>query len=202
MPPAHPSTSSPRRAAGAPPRWLNEEESRTWIAWLLSTRLLWDELERDLQRDASMPYSYYEVLVMLSETPGRARRMSELADATQSSRSRLSHAVARLEALGWVRREVCPGDRRGWLAVMTDEGFAALEAAAPDHVESVRTHLFDLLSAEQQRQLREISDVFLEHLLPIISERDESNAGRIQMARARLGRGNADSVSDEREYGA
>ena len=200
MPSARPAKTvhSPARA----PRWLNEDESRTWIAWLLSTRLLWDELERDLQRDASMPYSYYEVLVMLSETPGRSRRMSELADATQSSRSRLSHAVARLEALGWVRREVCEGDRRGWLAVLTDEGFAAIEAAAPDHVESVRTHLFDQLSPEQQRQLREISDVFLDHLLPIIAERDESNAGRIQMARARLGRGHADSVGDGREHHA
>ena len=84
--------------------------------------------------------------MILSETPGRRRRMSELADATQSSRSRLSHAVARLEELGWVRREACPSDRRGQEAVLTDEGFAALEQAAPMHVESVRDHLFDLLS--------------------------------------------------------
>jgi DNA-binding MarR family transcriptional regulator len=168
------------------PRWLDDEESRTWIAWVLSTRLLWDELERDLQRDAGMPFSYYEVLVMLSQAPDRSWRMSDLADATQSSRSRLSHAVTRLEALGWVRRESCPSDRRGALAVLTPEGFAALEAAAPDHVESVRTHLFDLLSPAQRRALREISDVLLDHLLPIVSSRDESNAGRLQMARARL----------------
>ena len=67
------------------PRWLDEDESRTWVGWVLSTRLLWDELERDLQRDAAMGFSYYEVLVMLSEAPGRTLRMSELADATQSS---------------------------------------------------------------------------------------------------------------------
>ena len=180
------STDSP--AVTSPPRWLDDEESRTWIAWLLSTRLLWDEIERDLQPDASMPFSYYEVLVMLSESPERARRMSELADATQSSRSRLSHAVTRLEALGWVRRESCPSDRRGSLAVLTDEGFAALAAAAPDHVESVRSHLFDQLSPTQLTQLREISDVLLDHLLPLVSVRDEANAGRYQMARARLGR--------------
>jgi DNA-binding MarR family transcriptional regulator len=135
-----------------------------------------------------MPFSYYEVLVMLSESPGRSRRMSDLADATQSSRSRLSHAVTRLEGLGWVRRETCAEDRRGALAVLTDEGFAALEAAAPDHVESVRTHLFDLLSPTQLAQLHEISGVLLDHLLPIVSSRDESNAGRIEMALARLGR--------------
>ncbi len=109
-------------------------------------RLLWDEMERDLQRDSGLSFGHYEILVMLSETPGRSRRMSELADATQSSRSRLSHAVARLEELGWVRREACAEDRRGSLAVLTDEGFAALEAAAPLHVESVRRHLFDVLS--------------------------------------------------------
>ena len=180
------STDAPETARQ--PRWLDEDESRTWVGWVLSTRLLWDELERDLQRDAAMGFSYYEVLVMLSEAPGRTLRMSELADATQSSRSRLSHAVTRLEALGWVRRESCPSDRRGSLAVLTAEGFAALEAAAPDHVESVRTHLFDLLSPTQQANLREISNVLLDHLLPIVSSRDESTAGRFEQARARLGR--------------
>ena len=180
------STNSPD--AARPPRWLDGDESRMWITWLLSTRLLWDEIERDLQRDASMPFSYYEVLVMLSESPDRARRMSDLANATLSSRSRLSHAVTRLEALGWVRRESCPSDRRGALAVLTDEGFAALSAAAPDHVESVRTHLFDQLSPTQLAQLCEISDVLLDHLLPLVSSRDESSAGRFDMARARIGR--------------
>jgi len=181
-------TSTKTPTTSRQPRWLDEDESRIWIAWLLSTRLLWEELERDLHQEAAMPFSYYEVLVMLSDSPGRSRRMSGLADATQSSRSRLSHAVARLEALGWVRREACPSDRRGALAVLTDEGFAALEAAAPHHVESVRTHLFDQLSPEQLTHLREISDVLLDHLLPIVSSREGSNAGRLELARARLGR--------------
>jgi len=185
---ARPADPAGPAATATSPRWLDDDESRTWIAWILSTRLLWDELERDLQRDAGIPFSYYEVLVMLSDSPDRSRRMSDLADATQSSRSRMSHAVTRLEALGWVRRESCAGDRRGSLAVLTDAGFAALEAAAPDHVESVRTHLFDQLSPEQLVQLREISDVLLDHLLPIVGSRDESNAGRLEMARARLGR--------------
>src|SRR5215212_9837169 len=152
-----------RTTTASQPRWLDDDESRAWVAWILSTRLLWDELERDLQRDAGMPFSYYEVLVMLSESPTRARRMSELADATQSSRSRLSHAVARLEQLGWVRRETCPTDRRGQLAVLTDQGFAALEAAAPQHVESVRRNLFDLLSDEQLANLADIQEAFLDH---------------------------------------
>ena len=87
--------------------------------------------------------------------------MSELAEHTRSSRSRLSHAMARLVESGWVRRERCPSDRRGALAVLTEEGFAVLGAAAPGHVEGVRRHLFDRLTAAQVEQLREISQSML-----------------------------------------
>ena len=114
--------------------------------------------------------------------------MSELADATQSSRSRLSHAVARLEELGWVRRQACAEDRRGSLAVLTDEGFAALEAAAPLHVESVRRHLFDLLSPAQLTQLREIEQELLDHLLPLASARGDVRSKLMEEARAQLER--------------
>ena len=135
--------------AVATPRWLDEDEQRTWRAFMLSHQLLFEQFERDLQRDAGLPVTYYEILVRLSEAPDHRLRMSELADRSQSSRSRLSHAVARLEESGWVRRESCPTDRRGSEAVLTDEGYAALEAAAPSHVQSVRIHLFDPLSDEQ-----------------------------------------------------
>jgi DNA-binding MarR family transcriptional regulator len=138
-------------------RWLSEEEQRVWRAFLTAIRLLTDELDRELQRDAGMPHTYYEILVALSEAPSRTLRMNELADVCQSSRSRLSHAVARLEEAGWVRRDACPTDRRGALAVMTDEGFSAIEAAAPGHVAAVRRSVFDVLSDEQVRQLGEIS---------------------------------------------
>jgi DNA-binding MarR family transcriptional regulator len=84
--------------------------------------------------------------------------MSELAGLTTSSASRLSHAVARLEEKGWVRREKHPTDRRGALAVLTDDGWAALVAAAPGHVAAVRAAVFDRLDAEQVRQLRAISE--------------------------------------------
>jgi DNA-binding MarR family transcriptional regulator len=168
-------------------RWLEDHERQTWLSWVFATRLLWEELERDLQDEAGFPYGYYEILVMLSESPDRSRRMSDLADATQSSPSRLSHAVDRLEQRGWVRRERCPTDRRGSLAVLTAEGFAALEAAAPAQVESVRRHLFDQLSTEQLRQLREISDVLLEHLLPAVAARGDRRPQMIEQARARTG---------------
>lgn len=140
------------------PRWLDEQEQRTWRAFLAATLLLGDQLDRELQAESGLPHSYYEILVTLSEVPGRTLRMTELATLTRSSRSRLSHAVARLEARGWVRREECPTDRRGALAVLTDTGFAALSAAAPGHVEGVRRHLFDRLTRQQVRQLQDISD--------------------------------------------
>jgi len=146
------------------PRWLDDSEQRTWRAFLTATQLLFEQLDHELQRDARIPHGYYEILVRLSEAPDRTLRMSQLAERSQSSRSRISHAVARLEEAGWVRRETCPTDRRGFMAVLTDEGFAALAAAAPGHVEGVRSHLFDPLSEEQVAQLRTISESVGEHL--------------------------------------
>src|SRR5882672_6261847 len=104
------------------PRWLDDDEQQTWRAFIAANRFLFDQLDRELQRDAGMPHAYYEILVRLSETEGRALRMSDLAQRTSSSRSRLTHAVDRLVERGWVRREDCPNDRRGQLAVLTDEG--------------------------------------------------------------------------------
>jgi DNA-binding MarR family transcriptional regulator len=88
-------------------------------------------------------------------------RMSKLAEVSTSSKSRLSHAVARLEERGWIRRTECPTDRRGQVAELTDEGFAALAAAAPGHVEQVRRSLIDALTPEQVTQLRQISEAIM-----------------------------------------
>src|SRR3954452_1314655 len=143
------------------PRWLSADEQRAWRAYLEATRLLAEHLEAQLQRDSGMPHAYYEILVSLSETPGRRLRMSELADRTRSSRSRLSHAVARLEEAGWVARRNCAEDRRGAFAELTEAGLAALVEAAPGHVEAVRSHLLDRLSSEQVAQLRQISEAVL-----------------------------------------
>jgi DNA-binding MarR family transcriptional regulator len=113
-----------------------------------------------------MPHAYYEILVSLSEAPDRTLRMSELAGVRGSSRSRLSHAVTRLEKAGWVMRRECPTDKRGSFAMLTDEGFAALEAAAPGHVTEVREKLFDRLTPEQIEQLGKISKAILSGVDP------------------------------------
>jgi DNA-binding MarR family transcriptional regulator len=153
-----------QRGAVKQPRWLSAEEQAMWRSYVESTQMLMDRLDQELQRDSGMPHTYYEVLVRLSEVPDRRLRMSALADRSMSSRSRLSHAVARLEENGWVRRETCATDRRGQLAVLTDAGFAALADAAPGHVEGVRTHLLDSLTTEQVKQLAEICKVIAERL--------------------------------------
>lgn len=151
-------------ATGTEPRWLDAAEEETWRRFLSATRLLRDRLDRDLERDAGIPLSYYEILVRLSEAPARSMRMSHLAEQMLYSRSRVSHAVSRLEDAGWVRREPCPTDQRGSFAVLTDDGLVALEGAAPGHVEDVRRHLFDQLTDEQVGQLRAISARLYDHL--------------------------------------
>jgi DNA-binding MarR family transcriptional regulator len=152
------------KAADGEVRWLSAAEQETWRAFLAATRLLYEELERELQRDAGIPVTYYEILVTLSETPDRTIRMRDLADLTRSSPSRLSHAVSRLEEMGWVERVSCGTDRRGAFAHLTDEGFAVLEAAAPGHATAVRRYVFDRITPEQSDELGRILAVIRDGL--------------------------------------
>ncbi|MBM7088145.1 MarR family transcriptional regulator [Streptomyces sp. S12] len=148
------------------PRWLSDDEQSVWRAYIDATTLLEDHLDRQLQRDAGMPHVYYGLLVTLAESPERRLRMTELAMAAKITRSRLSHAVARLEKNGWVRREDCPSDKRGQFAVLTDEGFEVLARHAPGHVEAVRQAVFDRLTPEQQKSLGEMMKIIAEGLQP------------------------------------
>ncbi|MFI5064762.1 MAG: MarR family winged helix-turn-helix transcriptional regulator [Streptosporangiales bacterium] len=143
------------------PRWLSPDEQVTWRDAVTAWQWVLAAVDGQLQRDAQMPLAYYEILVRLSEAPDRSLRMTQLAEASSSSKSRVSHAVARLEERGWVRRRDCPTDRRGQIAELTDAGFGALRAAAPGHVEQVRAVLFDALTPEQARQLAGISEAIL-----------------------------------------
>ena len=143
-------------------RWLNDHEQGVWRSYLAATGRINDELERQLQRDSGLPHAYYEVLVSLSEAPDRTLRMSELADRSRSSRSRMSHAVARLEQAGLIERRGCPSDKRGAFAVLTEKGYSALVDAAPGHVNAVRETLFDTLTPDQVQQLGEICSSIIE----------------------------------------
>ena len=139
-------------------RWLSADEQTTWRAFVSACHAFFASIDAQLQRDTGIPLAYYEILVRLSEAPDHTLRMTQLAEAASASKSRVSHAVARLEERGWIRRRDCPTDRRGQLAELTDEGYAALVAAAPGHVEHVRRMLLDPLTPEQYDQLRAISE--------------------------------------------
>jgi DNA-binding MarR family transcriptional regulator len=129
-------------------QWLTMEQQRDWRSFLLGSTLLMDRLDRDLreQHDVSLPE--YEILVRLSESENRALRMAELADSVKNSRSRITHTIARMERAGLVVRKQCPSDGRGVIAHLTERGFAKLVDAAPDHVDSVRSALIDVVSAD------------------------------------------------------
>ena len=130
-------------------RWLTDSEQASWRAWIEASNTLNNQLSADLQRQHDLTLADYEILVQLSEHPDRRLRMSELAEATLASRSRLTHQVDRLVKRGWIERQECELDRRGSFAALTEEGWQAIVAASPDHVESVRAYLVDALGPEE-----------------------------------------------------
>jgi DNA-binding MarR family transcriptional regulator len=144
--------------------WLNEAQQQAWRTYLEMNAALNARIEHDLQQAAGMPHAYYQILAMLSEAPGFSMRMHQLAGILQASQSRLSHAVARLEEYGWVRREPSPGDKRGQLAVLTPEGRDRLVEVAPSHAETVRSTMFDPLSDRQLKEFHRICATVLTQL--------------------------------------
>ena len=140
-------------------RWLTPREQQIWRSYMAASLALQARVDRQLKAEAGMPVAYYEILVMLSESPGRELRMTRLAELCNSSRSRLSHAVTALEKLGYVSRcGIEGGDRRAAVAQLTDAGYDALVRAAPGHVHEVRASLFDVLSPEQLDALHDITE--------------------------------------------
>lgn len=133
--------------------WLSPEEQVHWRSYLLGVARLNEALNRQLEREAGLSLSEYEILVRLSEAEGRTLRMSDLATSLMHSRSRLTHTVGRLEAQGLVERRACPDDRRGVNCTMTDAGYALLERSAPGHVRAVRENLVDPLTSDELRGL-------------------------------------------------
>ena len=147
-------------------KWLDEREQRAWRAYVLTTQLLWADLDHQLQRDSGLAHSHYGVLVALSEAPDHTMRMSDLASLQRFSQSRLTHCVARLERDGYVERHQCESDRRVQFAVLTPRGLAALRAAAPGHAAEVRAKVFDRLSPEQVDALFDVCETLLPGLGP------------------------------------
>ena len=139
------------------PRWLTDEEMAAWLSLVQVMHLLPQQLDRQLREEAGISHVYYQILAMLSAAPEGRMRMSELARATSTSTSRLSHAVAALEERGWVVRSSCATDRRGQVAELTDAGRRMLERTAPGHVAEVRRRVFDVLDDGELAQLRALA---------------------------------------------
>jgi DNA-binding MarR family transcriptional regulator len=159
-------------------RWLDDQQQRTWRAWLSASELVPRVLDAQLQRDAGLSHAAYVVLAMLSESPTRSRRMSDLARRANQSQSRLSHTVARLEERGWVRRERSAEDGRGHVAVLTEDGWDVVRSVAPGHVDAVREAVFGPLTPEQTRVLGEALEAIVDRLDPDRSLRVEHAGAR------------------------
>ena len=144
--------------------WLDAEQQQHWRAWIAANVLLTDAFSRDLQESHGLTLADYEILVRLSESADRRMRMSDLAEVTLSSRSRLSHQIDRMERAGFVERVPCTDDKRGFFAALTNTGWDKLVAAAPIHVGSVRERIVDVLTPEEFAALGQASKRLLDHL--------------------------------------
>ena len=145
-------------------QWLTPAELASWLSVVrMMTWLPWS-IDQQLQRDSNLRMVEYQVLAMLSESPGWTMRMSSLAVVTNASLSRLSHLIGRLEKRRFVHREPDPTDGRFTNAILTEKGFQTLAAAAPGHLAHVRSLVIDVLSPEQLRRLGRDADRIMSHI--------------------------------------
>jgi DNA-binding MarR family transcriptional regulator len=158
-------TEEARRQAEEPPvKWLTDAEVASWLSVVrMMTWLPWS-IDQQLRRDSNLGMVEYQVMARLSQSPERTLRMSLLADLANSSLSRLSHLVKRLEDRGLVRRELDPADGRFTNAILTDKGFETLAEAAPGHVAHMRSLVVDVLSPEQLRRMGQAADRIVSHI--------------------------------------
>lgn len=143
-------------AADGATRWLDEDEQQAWRGLMGVAMLLPGAVDAHLKPLADLSNFDWFLLAMVSEAPDRSLLLRDLARAANSSLSRLSHAVSRLDRRGLLQRQAQPGDARSTAAVLTEEGLQVVQQVAPAHVAHVRRVVFDHLSGEQVRQLRDI----------------------------------------------
>jgi DNA-binding MarR family transcriptional regulator len=144
--------------------WLDDEQQQTWRAWLDVNAQLFARISRELQAANGLSLQDYDVLVALTDVPEGSVRMRDLGVNLQWEKSRLSKHVTRMAARGLVARRECYDDRRGSFVEITEEGLAAIRAAAPGHAALVRDVFFGGLSSEQVRELGKICANVLERV--------------------------------------
>lgn len=145
------------RYDGAVTRWLDEREQVAWRGLLRMQARLQGELHRRLQTGSGLSLTDFDVLVALTDRSDERCRVLELATLLEWEKSRLSHHLARMQKRGLIAREECDDDGRGNYVVLTEQGRAAIEAAAPGHVETVRELVFDALSDDDVAALTRIT---------------------------------------------
>jgi DNA-binding MarR family transcriptional regulator len=143
------------------PRWFDEREARVWQTYRDLHRQLRNALDRQLVRDAGLSGAEYSLLVPLSEAPGGLIRARDLGRLVGWDRTRVSHQLSRMEQRGFVTREPCPDDARGSMVRLTSAGRSAIEAAAPEHVNTVRRLFLDPLSDDELDTLATLLDRLL-----------------------------------------
>ena len=146
------------------PRWLDEREQRAWRGFVRMRTEVWGHLARQLSRNSGISESDFEVLVVVSEAPDHRIRARDLGRELGWERSRLSHQIARMERRGTVRRITCTSDARGFDVVLTPAGLEAITAAAPLHVNDVRTVFVDVLTRDELDALAAISEKVVGHI--------------------------------------
>jgi DNA-binding MarR family transcriptional regulator len=144
--------------------WLTEKQQRVWREWLAMNARLPAALHRQLQNDSGLSLQDFDVLVRLTDTTEGRVRILPLANALGWERSRLSHHVKRMEGRGLVEREECVDDGRGAFVVLTEQGRAAIERAAPGHARTVRQLMFDQLNDDEVDTLGAVLDTVLTQL--------------------------------------
>jgi DNA-binding MarR family transcriptional regulator len=145
-------------------RWLTPSEQRAWRAFVGVHQKLPGALARALQDCGSLSIADYVVLVALTDGPDGRRHFQELARAVDWERSRMSHQLRRMAKRGLVTRENCPRDGRGVHVVVTPAGRTAIEAAAPQHVATVRRLVIDPLGPEELNALTVLCERILGRL--------------------------------------
>ncbi len=152
-------------------RWLDELEARAWRGYTRMCIELEAALSRELSRHSGLSHADYAVLVELSEAADGRLRAFQLGRALRWEKSRLSHHLKRMEARGLISRQDCAEDARGSEVVLTGDGRATIESAAPAHVEDVRRLMIGHLTPEQLAVLADAAEVVLAGLE---AEEDES----------------------------
>jgi DNA-binding MarR family transcriptional regulator len=145
------------------PNWLNAREARAWRTFVDAHHLLEVHLTRRLQK-SGLSGADYEVLAVLSDADGDRMSARELCNALGWEKSRLSHQVRRMQTDGLISREPNPGDARSTMVCLLPAGRAAIEKAAPGHVEDVRRNFIDLFSAAELDMLAALNERILHHL--------------------------------------